>query len=259
MSITISVFLLKTIENRTLFYKEHFMNKKIGIIGAMDVEVKILKECLTSPCEKQSGNLKYVEGLLNGTNVIIVQSGVGKVNAALCTQRLILQLGVTHIINTGIAGAMKKGLGVLDFVISTDALYHDMDATGFGYKVTEIPQMKVSDFPADDKMIEAAEKAFTQLPQAQGHKLIKGRIASGDQFISSKEIKERIAQNCDPACVEMEGAAIAHAAFLNDTPFLIIRCMSDMADDSGESTYSFNEQTAAELSAELVKKVVSQF
>ena len=233
------------------------MLKKIGIIGAMDVEVKILKENLVSPTQTSAGGLTFVEGTLNGTSVVIVQSGVGKVNAALCAQRLILQMGVTHIINTGIAGAMGKGLGVLDFVVSTDALYHDMDATGFGYKITEIPQMKVSDFPADKSMIEAAKKAFKEVPQAQGHNLVEGRIATGDQFISSKEIKAKISENCSPACVEMEGAAIAHACYINNTPFLIIRCMSDMADDTGENTYNFNEETAATLSAELVKKVVT--
>lgn len=233
------------------------MSIKIGIIGAMDVEVGLLKAKLESAQTKEAGGLTFVEGLLNKIPVVIVKSGVGKVNAALCTQRLILQMGVTHIINTGIAGAMAKGLRVLDFVVSTDALYHDMDVTGFGYKLTEIPQMAVSDFPADEKMIEAAKKAFASLPQAESHKLIAGRIASGDQFISDRVIKEKIAKNCSPACVEMEGAAIAHAAYLNHVPFLIIRCMSDMADDSGESTYSFNEETAASLSAELVLKMIS--
>ncbi len=230
---------------------------KIGIIGAMDVEVGLLKAKLESAQTKEAGGLTFVEGLLNKIPVVIVKSGVGKVNAALCTQRLILQMGVTHIINTGIAGAMAKGLRVLDFVISTDALYHDMDATGFGYKITEIPQMKTSAFPADGKMIDAAKQAFDSLPETKGHKLIAGRIATGDQFISNAEIKAKIARDCSPSCVEMEGAAIAHAAYLNSVPFLIIRCMSDMADDSGESTYTFNEQSAAELSAKLVEKTVT--
>lgn len=240
------------------------MQKKIGIIGAMAVEVKSLKALLNplpgqeKVCSVQSGNLEFTEGLLDSVPVVIVQSGVGKVNAALCTQRLILQFSVTHIINTGIAGAMASGLKVLDFVASTDALYHDMDATGFGYKVTQIPQMECSDFLADRAMVEAAEKTFKDLPLAQGHKLICGRIASGDQFISSKEIKESIKKNCAPACVEMEGAAIAHAAYLNKTPFIIIRCMSDMADDSGESTYSFNEEAAANLSAALVRGMLAK-
>ncbi|MCR5620361.1 MAG: 5'-methylthioadenosine/adenosylhomocysteine nucleosidase, partial [Treponema sp.] len=224
-------------------------DKKIGIIGAMEVEVKALRSQLSEAKESALGGLTFMEGTLEGTKVVIVRSGVGKVNAALCAQRLILQFGVSHIINSGIAGALAHGLKVLDFVASTDALYHDMNAVGFGYKMTQIPQMDCSDFPADPVMVEAAEKAFASLDEAKGHKLLKGRIASGDQFISDKALKERIKADCDPACVEMEGAAIAHACYLNKIPFLIIRCMSDMADDTGENTYSFNEEAAANLSA----------
>ncbi|MCR5217455.1 5'-methylthioadenosine/adenosylhomocysteine nucleosidase [Treponema sp.] len=231
------------------------MQNKIGIIGAMNVEVKTLKSLLENSTEKKSMGLTFVEGKLDGKDVVIVQSGIGKVNAALCTQILICEFKVTHIINTGIAGAMAHGLKVLDFVVSTDALYHDMDATGFGYKATEIPQMECSDFAADAAMIVAAKEAFASLKEAEGHSLMAGRIASGDQFVSSKEIKARIKAACDPACVEMEGAAIAHAAYLYKTPFVIIRCMSDMADDAGESTYDFNEESAANLSAALVRAI----
>lgn len=240
------------------------MEKKIGIIGAMSVEVDTLKSVLKpmpdreSPSVTQAGGMNFYEGLLNGVPVVVVRSGVGKVNAALCAQRLILQFGVTHIVNTGIAGAMASGLGVLDFVCGTDALYHDMDATGFGYKITQIPQMEVSDFPADKKMMDAASLAFKRLKEAEGHKMIFGRIASGDQFISDAEVKARIKENCAPACVEMEGAAIAHAAHVSGIPFLIIRCMSDMADDCGESTYCFNEENAASLSAALVKEILTE-
>jgi len=238
------------------------MEKKIGIIGAMDIEVTLLKNVLNPlPVEKEikkteAGSCVFFEGILDGTPVVIVQSGVGKVNAALCAQRLILQFGVTHIVNTGIAGAMAAGLKVQDVVISTDALYHDVNAVDFGYKVTEVPGMKCSDFSADKKMIAAAEKAFETLEEAAGHSLVKGRVATGDQFIASKELKANIKSSCNPACVEMEGAAIAHACYLNDTPFLIIRCMSDMADDNGEATYDFNEQAAATLSAKLVRKMI---
>lgn len=241
------------------------MQKKVGIIGAMDVEVKTLKsELLPLPGESSvrttlAGGCEFYEGLLDGVAVVVVKSGVGKVNAALCAQRLAIQFGVTHVINTGIAGAMASGLKVLDFVASTDALYHDMDATGFGYKACEVPQMKCSDFPADKKMLDAATIAFASLKEAKGHELIAGRIATGDQFISDKEIKNHIRETCNPACVEMEGAAIAHACYLNSIPFVIIRCMSDMADDMQENAYSFNEGTAAELSAALVRNMIPLF
>ncbi len=232
------------------------MEKKIGIIGAMDIEVKMLKSLLQEPKITEAGGITFAEGILNGTSVVIAQSGVGKVNAALCAQRMIIEFKATHIINTGIAGAAAHGLKVQDIVLSTDAVYHDMNAVEFGYKVTEIPGMKCSAFPADQNMIEAAEKAFKTLKEAEGHSLFKGRIATGDIFVASKELKDTIKANCNPSCIEMEGAAIAHACFLNKTPYLIIRCMSDMADDNGEQTYSFNEENAAVLSANLVKQTI---
>ena len=234
------------------------MSKKVGIIGAMSVELELLKSKLEeNPAVTKAGGMTFTEGKINGISVVLVQSGVGKVNAALCAQRLILKFGCTHIINTGIAGAMASGLKVLDFVASTDAVYHDMDATGFGYKKTEIPQMKCSDFPADGKMLEAARSAFKELPAE--HKLVFGRIATGDQFISDKEKKSAIQETCSPACVEMEGAAVAHACWINEIPFVIIRCMSDMADDDGESIYSFNENEAASLSGSLVLSMLGRF
>ena len=136
---------------------------KTGIIGAMEIELAALKKNLASPCEKKSGGLVFTEGTLNGKEVVLVKSGIGKVNAALCAQRLISEFKVSSIINTGIAGAMAQGLKVLDFVVSTDALYHDFDVTGFGYKLTEIPQMDTSDFKADSALIQLAEKTFTSL------------------------------------------------------------------------------------------------
>jgi adenosylhomocysteine nucleosidase len=154
---------------------------------------------------------------------------------------------------------MAGGLTVLDFVVSTDAVYHDMDATGFGYKITEIPQMKCSDFSADEFLIESAKKAFSSLEESSRHKLVAGRIATGDQFVSSRETKKRIEENCAPSCVEMEGTAIAHACYLNEIPFVIIRCMSDTADDRGENLYAFNETEAAGLSAKLVMQMLKNF
>ena len=231
--------------------------KKIGIIGAMEKEVEYLKKLAGKGKikEKVAGGLTFVEGKINGLNVVIVKSGVGKVNAALCAQRLILQFKVTHIINTGIAGAIKHGLKVFDFVVSTDAVYHDMDATSWGYQPIQIPQMEVSEFPADEALKQAAQAAFTDGDTEDvfcGHRVVFGRIASGDQFIADKNKKERIVQVCNPACVEMEGAGVAHACYLSGIPYLILRCVSDMADESEETTSLFNEGAAAEMSAKLV-------
>ena len=233
--------------------------KKIGIIGAMDVEISIFCDEMEkngSLKKTEFGNLVFNEGNLCGKNVVVVKSGIGKVNAALCAQRLILQFGVEKIINTGSAGAIQENLHIHDMVVSTDAVYHDMDATAFGYEPTEIPQMHTSAFDADEKMIKAAENAFAQSESAKKYKLIRGRIASGDQFISYAEQKEHIEEICSPACVEMEGAAVAHACFLNQIPFVILRCISDNADDSYEVTYSFNEKIASEECAAVVLKML---
>ncbi|MBQ5570447.1 MAG: 5'-methylthioadenosine/S-adenosylhomocysteine nucleosidase, partial [Treponema sp.] len=121
------------------------------------------------------------------------------------------------------------------------------DASAWGYKVGQVPQMDIYSFEADKKMVEKIQELFPTLPEAKGHKLAVGRVASGDQFIADKEIKANIIKNCDSLCVEMEGAAIAHACFLCKTPFVIIRTLSDMADDNEETTYTFNEETAAHL------------
>ena len=238
--------------------------KKIGIIGAMEVEVNFLRSLMGANIKKtETGSIVFEEGKIHGVDIVLVRSGVGKVNAALCAQRLILQFGCTNIINTGIAGAMAKGLDVMDFVVSTDAVYHDMDATGFGYKKGQIPQMNVFAFEADKNMIEAAKKAFSATEFAKGeegkpaHKIIEGRIATGDQFISEKSVKAQINENFSPACVEMEGGAIAHACYLNKVPFVILRCMSDMADDLSSNGYDFNEPVAAELSAKVVEKMIT--
>ena len=233
--------------------------KKLGIIGAMDVEISILRAEMekNGTLEKtEAAYLTFNEGQIDGLDIVVVKSGVGKVNAALCAQRLILQFGCDAVINTGIAGSIQEDLHIHDMVVSTDAVYHDMDATAFGYQPTEIPQMHISNFEADEKMIEAAEKAFKESESAKKYKLIRGRVASGDQFVSYPEHKEHITDVCSPACVEMEGAAIAHACYVNDVPFVILRCISDNADESFEVTYSFNEKIAAEESASVVLKMI---
>lgn len=234
--------------------------RKIGIIGAMEIEVGILKSEMEkngSVKQSENGSLVFYEGKLNGMEAVVVRSGVGKVNAALCAQRLIIQYGVDAVINSGIAGAMAKELKVFDMVASTDAVYHDMDASLWGYKICQIPQMKVYEFQADKTLIDAALKSFNQSEAAKEHKIITGRVASGDQFIADAALKAKIIENCSPACVEMEGAAIAHACYLNKTPFLILRCVSDNADDSAETTYNFNEKTAAEASSAVVLGILT--
>lgn len=231
------------------------MSDVIGIIGAMESEVKTLAASLKNSKTVVINKLTFYTGTLNDKDVVVVQSGIGKVNAGMCAQLLVFKFNATKIINTGIAGATGSGLHIFDFVISEKAVYHDFDTTAFGYKLGQVPGLPEA-FTADNSLIAAAEKAFPNTDFADKYQLKKGLIASGDQFISAGERKDFIKTNFNPLCVEMEGAAIAHACTINNTPFLIVRCMSDMADETVESTYSFNEDECARMSAEFVQEIL---
>lgn len=227
---------------------------KIGIIGAMELEVEQLKaEMTVSKIEKRAGMDFYV-GTLNGASVVVVRCGIGKVNAALCVQILADIYEATHIINTGVAGSLNAALDIGDILISKDALHHDMDVTIFGYQMGEVPQMGFREFTADERMVSLA-KAACEKVNPDIH-VVLGRVVSGDQFISSKEVKERLISQFQGDCAEMEGASIAHGAFLNGLPFVIIRAISDKADDSAEMDYPTFEKAAAKHSAALVKELL---
>lgn len=230
----------------------------IGIIGAMDSEVRLLKENLTDCKITTIGNLNFYSGLLSGKEVTVVQSGVGKVNAALCAQLLIIKFNVTKIINSGIAGAVGGDLDVFDFVVSSKTVYHDVDAVAFGYKLGQVPGISEVFFNADEDMANKAIDAFNKTDFSKEHKIIKGLIATGDQFVASKERKDFIKENFAPLCVEMEGCAIAQACFLNKVPFIIVRCMSDKADETVKSTYTFNETSCAEMSSRFILELIKE-
>ena len=227
---------------------------KIGIIGAMELEVKALQEEMTTASIREKASMKFYEGTLNGADVVVVQSGIGKVNAALCTQILVDLFGVTHLINTGMAGSLNAGLDIGDILISRDALHHDTDVTIFGYRPGEVPGLGRREFPADERMMELAKEACEKVnPDVHA---IFGRVVSGDQFISGNDVKERLIREYQGDCAEMEGASIAHGAYLNGIPFVIIRAISDKADNSAEMDYPTFEAAAAKHSAALVKELV---
>ena len=227
----------------------------IGIIGAMDSEVDTLFSRMTAKEKINLQHLTFYKGKLFDKDVVIVKCGIGKVNAALCTQLLILNFKVSKIINTGIAGAIGEGLKIYDFVVSTEAVYHDFDVQFFGYKLGQVPGMPET-FKADTSLVDTAISAFEQTDFSKELKIKKGLIASGDQFISGNEKKAFIISNFHPQCVEMEGCAIAHTCYANNIPFVIIRCMSDTADDSVKETYS--EDTASRLSSTFLLEVLKK-
>lgn len=218
---------------------------KLGIIGAMESEVEALVSCLVNKQQTEKAGSVFYEGVLNGMDVVVVRCGIGKVNAALCVQMLCDLFAVTHMVNTGIAGSLTPELDIGDLVISRDAMYHDVICCNFGYAHGQMPGMPVS-YTADDELVRLAFVAAEEVNP--GHSKI-GRIASGDQFVCSKEVKDQIIEVTGALCTEMEGAAIAHAAYRNNIPFVIIRAISDKADDSAEMDYPTFEALAAQRCA----------
>ena len=228
----------------------------IGIIGAMEEEVAVLKQEMNIEETVDYASMRFCKGTLCGKNVVIVRSGIGKVNAAICAQVLVDRFNVDILINTGIAGSLDAAIDIGDMVISTDLVEHDMDATIFGDPLGQVPRMDTFSFPAAAGLIEKAVAANEEAnPDI---KTFTGRIVSGDQFVSSAEVKEKLVKNFGGKCTEMEGAAIAHAAYLNKISCVIIRAISDKADNSATMDYPTFEKKAIEHSVRLVRNLLSR-
>lgn len=227
----------------------------IGIIGAMEEEVAALKEAMEIEETVEQAGMTFCKGTLCGKEAVVVRSGIGKVNAGICAQILVDRFRADTLINTGIAGSLDAKIDIGDMVISTDAVHHDMDASIFGDPVGQVPRMDTLFFPADEALVQKALQANEKAnPDIHTYT---GRIASGDQFIASKEVKDKIVQNFHPMCVEMEGAGIAHAAYLNKVSYVIIRAISDKADNSATMDYPTFEQLAINHSVRLMKELLT--
>ncbi len=223
----------------------------IGIIGAMEAEIVSVKEDMNVISAKNIIGLEFYMGTLNGQNIVLVRSGVGKVNAAICTQILIDMYAVDSIINVGVAGAVAPDLGIGDIVISDDLVHHDFDTTVLGDEPGEVMGGE-SYFKADDMLIKRAYEAVERL----GLHVSIGRVASGDQFISSPEAKERIWRLFRAKCCEMEGAAIAQTCYLNKIPFVVIRAISDNAEEGTEVNYERFFRESAIKAACIIKNML---
>ena len=228
---------------------------KFGIIGAMDLETELLIKEMGMPTETLLAGMTFYSGKLKGVESVVVTSGVGKVNAAACTQILITHFGVDHLINTGVSGAIHDDLNVGDLVISLDCMEHDMDATAFGYEYGIIPRLDNSVFVADTNLVNLDYTASQS--EVAAHKTMKGRIVSGDQFVSSQEKKLFLQEQFKADTTEMEGAAIAHVAYLNKVPFVIIRAMSDKADGSAHVSFDTFAVEAANNSSKIVLNMLA--
>lgn len=226
----------------------------LGIIGAMDEEVAKIKERLENVEVQTFGGMDFYKGNFEGKSVVVVRSGIGKVNAAVCAQILADRYQVSGIVNTGIAGSLMAKIDIGDIVLSTDALQHDMDATNFGYPAGQIPRMDVLSFPADPKLLALAKECCGRVnPEIHTYE---GRVVSGDQFISDQKKKDWLIETFHGYCTEMEGAAIAQAAYLNGIPFLIIRAISDKADNSAHVDYPTFEAQAIIHSVNLMLEMI---
>lgn len=229
----------------------------IGIIGAMEIEVAALKEAMKIEKIVNKAGMEFCQGQLGGKSVVVVKSGIGKVNAAMCTQILADDFKVEAVINTGVAGSLNNEINIGDVVISTDLVQHDMDATVFGYPLGQTPQMNIFSIPAHEAMAELARETANELDPRRT--VFKGRIVSGDQFVSSNEVKERIQKEFKAQCTEMEGAAIAQAAYLNQLPFVVLRVVSDKADGSASEDYPAFEKKAAIFCAGVTQAMLGKW
>lgn len=228
----------------------------IGIIGAMEEEVELLKEKMTDTVIIEKAGMKFVKGTLKGQTAVVVRSGIGKVNAGICTQILADEFQVEAVINTGIAGSLKAEINIGDIVLSTDTMQHDVDAREFGYPLGQIPRMETLTFLADEKLRKLAKEVCEEVnPDIQ---VFEGRVASGDQFVADKETKEKIIENTQAYCTEMEGAAIGQAAYLNKIPYLVIRAISDKADDSAHVDYPTFERQVIRHTVNLVSSMMER-
>lgn len=226
----------------------------IGIIGAMDVEVKTLKKAADITKTTRIAEMEFCEGTLGNKDVVIVKCGMGKVNAGICANTLINDFNCKKIINTGVAGSLDSKIDIGDFVVSTDAVQHDYDAEAIGFKKGEVPYTGLYAFPADKEMRREAVNAVKK--SAPDVNVFEGRVCSGDQFISTKEQKDKIITNFGGMCCEMEGGAIAQACYLNSTPFVVIRAISDKPDETEIVDYKAFEAKAAARCAKTVQYMI---
>ncbi|MGI6754993.1 MAG: 5'-methylthioadenosine/adenosylhomocysteine nucleosidase [Atopobiaceae bacterium] len=227
---------------------------KIGIIGAMQVEVDHLVSQLNNASLERCARMEFHAGHLGDADVVVVRSGVGKVDAAVCAEILIERFGCTHVVNTGIAGSLNNQLNIGDVLVSSDVCHHDVDATNFGYAPGQVPGLPAATFDADPRLRAAALRAAAEV--APEIVAMEGRVASGDQFVRDADTKVRIVKLFSADCCEMEGASIAQTCWLNETPFVVVRAISDKADGSAHEDYPTFEAAAARHCSQIVERMV---
>ena len=225
----------------------------IGIIGAMKEEVEFLIRDMKFERKEVKAKMEFSLGTIHNKNVVIVTSGIGKVNAAICTQILIDDFNVDCIINVGIAGGTKENIYPGDVVIGDNLVQHDMDTSAFGDRIGQIPRLDTFDFKCDKKLIEYAIEACKHIKE---HNHFTGRIVSGDQFIASVDKIKWLNSEFECLACEMEGASIAQVCYLNEIPFIIIRSISDNANNGAHMDYEKFKDIAVENSTNILNNML---
>lgn len=221
----------------------------------MEPEVELLKNAMLVEKEDKIAHATAYAGTLNGQNIVLVHSGIGKVNASIITALLLERYNIDYVINTGVAGAMGENLKVTDMVVSTEVLHHDVDATNFGYSYGQVPGMPAV-YTSDEMLVRQSLAALSLNDEINGSS---GLVVSGDSFIDSDAEKENIFTNFpDAMCVDMESASIAQTCWQFNTPFVIIRSMSDSANESADMNYEEFLAKACVHSSEVVKSVLRE-
>lgn len=227
---------------------------RIGIIGAMDEEIALYMEAMSQTTTTVKAGITYYSGQLEGNDIVLCKSGVGKVNAAVTTQILIDQFQVERVIFTGVAGAVHPELNIGDIVVSTDCIQHDMDVTPLGFAPGQIPFTEQWVWKADQTLMEKAVEAGKELEA--GVQVVTGRILSGDQFVASREKVAALYEQFGAHCTEMEGAAVAQVCAMNSIPFVVVRSMSDKADGSAHVNFVEFTKLASQRSFAIVSKML---
>lgn len=229
----------------------------IGIIGAMEIEIEHIVSNMKNIDTQDIFGLTFYHGEFANKNVVVCRSGIGKVNAARTTQIMLDNFKPTHIINSGVAGAISSKLSIYDIVISDELVQHDVNVSFFGHPLGVIKSSGVGYFAACKGIIDIAKDCITSTAfDNKNISLHIGRIATGDQFIATTEQKDIIAQNFNALCAEMEGAAIAQVCTMADIPFIVIRVISDKANGSASVDFTEFAEVAARLSSEVVFGII---
>ena len=249
--ITITLLILLAVQ---LVGCTNIKKEKIGIIGAMEEEVALLKEVANIKNTTTIADMEFCEGKIGDKDIVIVQCGMGKVNAGISAQTLINEYNCTKIINTGVAGSLDNRIDIGDIVVSVDAVQHDFTVEAIGFKKGEIPYTGLFAFPADEELRKLTVEAVAKTNL--GIKVFEGRVCSGDQFIETNEQKETILSSFGGLCCEMEGGAIAQVCYLNHVPYVIIRAISDKSDGTESMEYETFKKQAASNSAKIVQTII---